>query len=246
MKKLTILAFIFTIAATTTFAQSIGDTLLNIGVQSVPGFTVTLDHDAKIVKNVVKQKFKDGRLKSVNKDGYTAVLGQVVPELSGSVPVNLYIGISEKGPKGNKKCVITICAMTMNIADRIPGLNERASLYLKNIVQETNRSVAKSMIAPSEKAEKKATKAHEKAVKELEATNRTIQKEQQKLEALEKDIEKLQAKLDAMRLESEALRTSIENNTARLPELESNVNQSGRTLQQSQTDVQQYRRMATE
>ena len=224
-------------------AQNIQDTVVNIGAQNVPGFLATVKQDVKTVENSFKQKVKAAKLKTTSSNGYDAILGQIVPDIA-TVPVNLYIKIADQGRKSDKVTTITICAMPMNIADRVPDMNNYVRRYLEDIIRQASRQEAAEALASAEADLKKTQKSHDNAVSDLNKLNKTIQKDQEKMASNQKEIEKLQAKINGLQETNTSLQKSLDKNTEQKAKLEKNIEESTEKLQKEQSQVEEYRKLA--
>ncbi len=224
-------------------AQNIQDTTVNIGAQTVPGFFATVSQDTKTVQDVLKQKFKAAKLKSSNSEGYTAVLGQTIPEIA-TVPVNLYVKIGDMGRRSDKVTTITICAMPMNIADKVPDIKNYVRRYLEDIIKQATRQEAAVALATAESTLKKAQKNHDSAVSDLTKLNKSLQKDQDKIAANQKEIDKLQSKVNNLEENNASLKKSIEKNNEQKAKLEKDIEQTNQTLQNAQSEVEKYRSLA--
>ena len=223
-------------------AQSIQDTVVRIGVQTVPGFYATISQDVKSAQEALKQKMKAAKLKTTNSEGYTASLGQVVPDLA-TVPVNLYVKIEEQGRRSEKATAITICAMPMNIADKVPDLNNYVRRYLEDLMKQTSRAEASEQLAASEKALKKAQKDYDNAVADLNKLDKELNKNSDKIASNQKEIEKLQAKLKSLEEDNAKMQKTLDKSDEQKAKLQKTIDESNQELQKAQGEVDKWKGM---
>lgn len=221
-------------------AQEVQDTVLKIGVQTVPGFIVSMPQDVKTVQNALNQKLKNAKLSTTKSEGYIASLEQVVPEIA-TVPVNLYVKIEESGRRSDKVTVVTLCAMPMNIADKISDSYVRR--YLEDLIKQVKRQEAEEMLAQSEKDLKKAQKEYKNASSDLEKLNKNINSDQAKMASNQKDIEKLQGKIKDLEDKNAKLESSVNKNSEQKANLEKRASESQNALQELEKKVESYRAM---
>ena len=236
--------FFFTVAflvVATISAQTIQETTLKIGVQNVPGFVAQVPQDIKTVQEAVKQKLKASKVRTTTSQGYTAVLGQTIPEIA-DVPLNMYLKVEEQGKRDNKVTTITICAMTMNIADIVTGLHGKINSYLEDIVNQCNRIEASAMLSNEQKNLKKAQDSHEDATDKLEKLRKSTLKNQERLTANQNEISKLKARIKDLEDENADLQKAIDKAIEAEPQLQQNIDDAAKAVQQSQEKVDQHRR----
>ncbi len=228
-------------------AQNIMDTVMNIGAQTVPAFMTSLTQDEKTVQNAMKDRLKEAKLKTTNAEGCLAVLGQVVPDIA-TVPINMYVKIDESGRRSDKVTVVTICAMPMNIADRVPEMNIYVRRFLENFIQRVNKAANLEMLEKEEKALKKATKEYNSSASDLAKIEKNIKSDEDKIASNDKDIEKLQGKIKSLEdkiksLEesNQKLQASVSKNSEKKSDAEKKMKTAEEEMQSSQAKVDELR-----
>lgn len=239
IKKFSLFMLSFVLFASL-YAQTIQETEVRIGDQNVPGFIATVSQDYKTVQEALKQKLKAAKVKTSTSDSYTAVLGQIVNEIA-SVPINMYIRIDNISRRSENSTSITICAMTMNIADKVPDLNNNVSRFLDDIVKQARRAEASVQLAADEKNLKKAQDNHNDATAELEKLNKTVQKNQDKIVSNQKEIEKLKSRLKDLENENASLQNSIDKAADTQQKLKKNIEETVNALKEAQDKVDKQR-----
>lgn len=221
-------------------AQEIKDTVVNVGAQSAPGYIATLSQEMNTVRDVMKKRMKDAGLKTTNSEGYTACLGQIVNDIA-TVPINLYVKVEEQGRKSDKTTVVTICAMPMNIADKVDNMNTFVRRYLENLIRDAEHQEALDQLNEEEKNLKKAEKEYNKAVSELESTNKSIKSSQDKIVSNKKNIEKLNDKIKEYEEDNKKLESAIEKDNDRKSDAEKRVSETQGNLKEIEAKVNQMR-----
>ena len=177
------------------FVSSMGQKVEKIDVKvlaiTVPGFTVNIEKNSKLVEAAMEQRLKDADLKTKEVEGFTAALDQLFVDIDDE-PVNFFVKI-EKDNK--KKTQVTVCATPVQITTKSDKHLENLHRFIEDFVQYVNKFEAQKNMEEQQGELKKAQKKHASAVGAVEKIDKSIQKDQDKIAEKKKEIEKYKAKI---------------------------------------------------
>ena len=121
------------------FVSSMGQKVEKIDVKvlaiTVPGFTVNIEKNSKLVEAAMEQRLKDADLKTKEVEGFTAALDQLFVDIDDE-PVNFFVKI-EKDNK--KKTQVTVCATPVQITTKSDKHLENLHRFIEDFVQYVNK-----------------------------------------------------------------------------------------------------------
>lgn len=243
MVKKTIALALAVLFGANIMAQSIQETTLSVNGLTVPGYTMTVDKDIKMVQNAVEQRFKDAKLKTKNTEGYIAVLEQVIPEIA-SAPVNFYAKVVEVGKKKDKHIEVQMCAVCTDLTIDQSMVRGNVRNYLAAFSNYMGKYEAGLNMQAEQKNLKKAEKAAAAAASELSGLEKDIASDQKKIEDKKAEIVKLKEKIKDCEEDIKKLEQNIQKNTSKKADAENKVNDANQNVNAVQGEVERYRQMS--
>lgn len=244
MKKV----FTFAVAALMTFAlaaQTISETTAQVGGLTVPAATVTLQKDPDMVQNAMIQYLKDAKLKPQKDDqGYYMCTNAFIEEIS-ITDINFYTKVEAQGKKKNREAVVTICALSSNLAMNDPTtMRDNSKKWLSGFISYVNRYEAMLQMQAEQQNLKKAEKEAAKAVAGVESLEKNIAKLEQKIVDRQNDIKKYQQKIKDCEKEIKDIQAEIEKITGKKADAEKKVEDANQNVNNVQGEVERYRQLS--
>jgi len=240
--------FTFAIAALMTLglaAQAVTESTTQIGGLTVPAATVTIQKDPDMVQNAMIQYLKDAKLKpQKDEQGYYMCANAFIEEIAIS-DINFYTLVNAQGKKKNREAVVTVAALSSNIAMNDPAtMRAGAMRWLSGFTSYVDRYEAQMNMQAEQGNLKKAEKQAEKAAKAVAAIDKKVAKKQQKIADKEKEIKKYQQKIKDCEKDIKQLQSDIEKTTGKRAEAEKKVDEANQNVNNVQGEVDRYRQMA--
>lgn len=224
-------------------AQQISESVAAIGDLSVPACTVSMQKDAKMVKEAMEQYMKENKLKAKNQQGWLAAVQQVIPTISAS-PITLYTKVEEQGKRKDKSTVVTIAVVGNDLTIDQSDLRDNAKNWLFGFVQYIARYEATLQMNAEQKNLDKANKEATKAAANLSAIEKDIANDQKKIESKKADNEKLKEKIQKNEQEIKELQENIEKRNKKKATAQQKVTETQQSVNEAQGEVDRYRQMA--
>ncbi len=223
-------------------AQSINETNVQISDFTVPAYTVSVNKDADLVEDALKERLKDAKLKTTKTQGFMAALNQVCTDLA-ATPINFYTKIEEQGRRSNKTVVITFCATPVDLSMDQNMLNSNVQRFLSNFVTYIDRYEASEKITSEEKNLKKAQKAQASAAATFADLQKSINKTQEKIDAKQKEIDKYKEKIAELSKDIKSLQGDMQKDNTKKAEAEKKLNEANAAVKAVEATIQQHRAM---
>lgn len=223
-------------------AQSIQETTIKIGDFTAPAYTVTLDQDGDLVKDAMKARLKEAKLKTKNADGYVACLDQVFSDIVAK-PINFYTKVEGQGKKDNKTAIVTVAAICTDLTVDQTSLTNNVKNFLQGFVSYSARFEAAEKLEDAQKALKKAEKAYNSAVSDKEGLEKDIQKSQDKINDKKNDIEGYNEKIKKCQEDIKAYEADIQKYSGKRSDYEKKVSETEQVMKQAQAEVEKYQRL---
>lgn len=235
MKKIMIAAMAM-LLSTGAFAQSVIETVAQVGMLTVPAQQMSIDKDAKLAEGAMRARLKEAGLKVRNNEGWIAAVEQVFEQVSPS-PISFFAKIETEGRKSNKMTVITICAVPTDLTQNQAVLSAALRAYLESFPQYIDRYQAQLDLEAQEGNLKKAEKAAEKATAAVASIDKDIAAMQAKIDAKRQEISKLQSEIAD-------LEKKIEKAGGKKSEAQRKASDADQNVKAAQNEVDRYRQMA--
>lgn len=224
-------------------AQNAQESVAQVGALKVPAYTMSFEQDAKLVQNAVNQRLKDSKLKTRNVEGYTAVIDQLVPEIS-TTPVNLYIKVEEQGKKKNRVAVVTVCAITTDLTIDQNTMRDNVRVYLEALAPYLFKYEANQNMQAEQKNLKQAEKVAASAAAAVADLEKDIASDQKKIKDKQEEIKKLQNKIKDLEKDIRDLQVNIEKTNGKKAAAERKAEEANEGVNAKQGEVERYRQMA--
>ena len=223
------------------FVSSMGQKVEKIDVKvlaiTVPGFTVNIEKNSKLVEAAMEQRLKDADLKTKEVEGFTAALDQLFVDIDDE-PVNFFVKI-EKDNK--KKTQVTVCATPVQITTKSDKHLENLHRFIEDFVQYVNKFEAQKNMEEQQGELKKAQKKHASAVGAVEKIDKSIQKDQDKIAEKKKEIEKYKAKIAELQDEITKLEGGISKSQDKKADAQKDVDKAHSKVKNVVGEVEKYR-----
>ena len=243
MIKKVMIAAVALVMSAGLMAQSVQETVVNVGAMTVPAFSITLEKDVKLVDGAMKARLKEANLKTKNSEGYVAVLEQVFEELA-TVPVSLYTKVEEQGKKKNKVAVVTVCATSTDLTIDQNTLKDNLRAFLTAFPKYVDRYEAKLNMEEQQEQLKKAQKVAASAASAVTSIEKSIASSENKIADKQKEIEKLKGKIKDCEKEISDLEKSIEKDKSKKADAEKRAAEAEEAVKAVEQEVERFRQMA--
>ena len=220
-------------------AQNIEESVAAIGKISVPACQVSLQKDAKMVRDAMDQYLKEARLKTKNVEGYVAALQQVVPDVSPAA-VSLYTKVE----KQKKNTVVTVAVIGNDLTIDQAELRDNAKSWLGNFVTYIGRYEASLQMNAEQQNLKKAEKVADKAASDLAAIEKNIADDKKKIADKQQEIEKLKDKIKGCENDIKNLQSDIEKQERKKDEAQRKVDEANKGVNAAESEVERYRQLS--
>lgn len=239
MKKILLLPALL-LAFAPLFAQKVESKNVQVGTMSVPGFTMTIPKDAKLVQDALNNRLREADLKTKKAEGFIAVLNQLFSEIS-TDPINLYTLVEKDG---RNKAKVTVCVIPTDLSINRDKIQDNLRDFLEGFSQYVTRFEAKNNMAAEQDNLKKAQKKHASAVGAVEKIDKSIQKDQEKIADKKKEIEKYKAKIAELQEDIKDLEASIAKSQGKKTDAQKDVDDAHSNVKSVEGEVEKYRSIA--
>ena len=224
-------------------AQSVQEATVNVGALTVPAYTMTLDKDAKMVQEAMKQRLKDMKLKTKTVEGYLAAPDVVIPEISTGT-VSLYTKVEEQGKKKNKVTVVTVCAVSNDLTIDQSTMRGNVRSWLSDFAPYITKYEAGQNMEAEQANLKKAEKQADKAAAEVTGLEKDIASAEKKIADKREEIKKYEQKIKDCEKEIADLEKSIGKYHDKKSAAEKKVDEANQNVRAVEGEVEKYRQMS--
>lgn len=224
-------------------AQSVQEATVNVGALTVPAYTMTLDKDAKMVQEAMKQRLKDMKLKTKTVEGYLAAPDVVIPEISTGT-VSLYTKVEEQGKKKNKVTVVTVCAVSNDLTIDQSTMRGNVRSWLSDFSPYITKYEAGQNMEAEQANLKKAEKQADKAAAEVTGLEKDIASAEKKIADKREEIKKYEQKIKECEKEIADLEKSIGKYNDKKSAAEKKVDEANQNVRAVEGEVEKYRQMS--
>lgn len=226
-------------------AQTVSETTAQVGGLTVPAATVTLQKDPDMVQDAMLQYLKDAKLKPQKDDqGYYMCANAFIEEIAIN-DINFYTKVEAQGKKKNREAVVTVCALSSNLAMNDPAaLRDNAKRWLAGFASYVNRYEAQQQMKAEQGNLKKAEKAAAKAAAGVAALDKKIEKNNKKIADKQNEIKKLNQKIKDCEKEIKNLQADNEKIQGKRGDAEKKVDAANQNVNEVQGEVDRYRQLS--